>query len=228
MKTNLNRVLALTGAAALLVTIGGVGGASAAHLITSADIQDHTIGTVDVSSAANSAWSKVGPAGPKGATGATGPAGARGATGPAGAKGSKGTTGATGPAGPTGPAGATGPAGPSGLAGAFYAKAVYDSGDTNQGAIASVACSDDPTKTDFTAISGGVQLIGTDSAAATPVSSSFPGRMDWSTNTPKPNRLDGWIVQFNGADAPLKATVWALCVPTTSIPVTTTFTESQN
>src|SRR5262245_14401550 len=39
--------------------------------------------------------------------------------------------------------------------GAFYATANYDVGDTNAGAIATVAC--DPTSTDYTAIAGGVQ-----------------------------------------------------------------------
>ena len=101
---------------------------------------------------------------------------------------------------------------------AYYAKAVYDVGDTNAGAIATVACK---AETDV-AISGGVQTLGLDAEANsrnTPVSSSFPGRMDWSTNAPKVDRLDGWIVQFGGnAGAvsdkdPLKVTVYALCVP---------------
>jgi hypothetical protein len=58
--------------------------------------------------------------------------------------------------------------------------------------------------------------------------------MDWSlaTPAPKPNRLDGWIVQFGGnagatADkAPEKVKVWALCVPSTTIPVEVTYTQS--
>jgi hypothetical protein len=65
----------------------------------------------------------------------------------------------------------------------------------------------------------------------TPVSSSFPGRMDWSTNTPKQDRLDGWIVQFGGNagatsdKAPEKVKVWALCVPGANIPVKQTFQQ---
>ena len=56
--------------------------------------------------------------------------------------------------------------------------------------------------------------------------------MDWDTNTPKANRLDGWIVQFGGnAGAvsdkdPLKVKVWALCVPNTDIPVKQTYSQN--
>jgi hypothetical protein len=128
--------------------------------------------------------------------------------------------------------GQNGKDGKDGLAGAFYATAYYNAGDTNAGAIATVAC--DPTSTAFTAIAGGVQVTGLDAGANarnTPVSSSFPGRMDWNTNTPKADRLDGWIVQFGGnagatADKdPQKVKVWALCVPNTSIPVHQTFSQ---
>ena len=48
--------------------------------------------------------------------------------------------------------------GANGLLGAFYATAFYNAGDTNAGAIATVAC--DLTSTAFTAISGGVQVLG--------------------------------------------------------------------
>jgi hypothetical protein len=119
-----------------------------------------------------------------------------------------------------------------GMAGAFYATAFYNAGDTNAGAIATVAC--DATSSNYTAIAGGAQVTGLDADANsrnTPVSSSFPGRMDWSTNTPKVNRLDGWIVQFGGNagatsdKAPEKVKVWALCVPNTSIPVHQTYAQ---
>jgi len=61
-----------------------------------------------------------------------------------------------------------------------------------------------------------------------PVGQSFPGRMDWSTNTPKANRLDGWVVQFASqtGSAPEKVKVWALCVPGLSVPVEQTYTQS--
>ena len=136
--------------------------------------------------------------------------------------GATGATGAQGPVGPQGPKGDKGAQGVPGFAGAFYATAFYNAGNTNAGAIATVACNADPAKTDYVAISGGVQVLGLDAGANsrnTPVSSSFPGRMDWSTNTPKANRLDGWIIQFGGNagatsdKAPEKVKVWALCRP---------------
>ena len=150
-------------------------------------------------------------------------------------KGQQGWKGDNGAAGPQGHARAQGPKGDkgdSGLTGAFYATAFYNAGNTNAGAIASVAC--DAEKTDYVAISGGVQVLGLGEGANsrnTPVSSSFPGRMDWTTNAPRPGRLDGWIVQFGGnagatADkAPEKIKVWALCVPGASIPVNQTFQQ---
>jgi hypothetical protein len=139
-----------------------------------------------------------------------------------------GTTGAEGATGPAGPVGATGA---SGLEGAYYAVAKYDVGDTNGGAVATVACK----ATTDVAISGGVQTLaaGTNGLAGNvPVSSSFPGRMDWSTNTPIAGRLDGWIVQFGGNSSstslgdPHYEDIYALCVPGADIPVDTTYTES--
>jgi hypothetical protein len=112
------------------------------------------------------------------------------------------------------------------LKGAYYSVAFYDVGDTNAGAIATVACK----ATTDVAISGGVQV--TDFSRNTPVSSSFPGRMDWSANAPKPDRLDGWIVQFGGnAGAtsdkdPLREKVWALCVPHADVTTEQTYTQS--
>jgi hypothetical protein len=199
----------------------------------------------------------TGATGASGATGATGPAGAPAPSvlgsaplkGEAGAKGDTGAKGETGPAGEDGAAGTAGPAGlkgekgdagsagvkgdkgeagPSGLEGAFYSVAYYDKGDTNEGAIATVSCdADDAASQGYIAISGGVQTIGV--GDSTPVASSFPGRMEWSTNTPKPGRLDGWIVQFAGAPgkAPHKVKVWALCIKkTTDVPVKQTYTQS--
>lgn len=114
---------------------------------------------------------------------------------------------------------------------AYYAVAFYDVGDTNAGAIATVAC----VKETDVAISGGVQTVGLDATANsrnTPVNSSFPGRMDWTTNAPKPNRLDGWVVQFGGNagtvsdKAPEKVKVYALCVPGLTTGVTQTYLQS--
>jgi collagen triple helix repeat protein len=167
----------------------------------------------------------------KGERGPRGPVGPRGATGPTGAQGPQGAAGAAGPPGPTGARGATGATGPQGpkgdtgdsyLSGAYYAVAYYDVGDTNAGAIATVACS---SQSD-TAISGGVSID--DATKNVPVGQSFPGRMDWTTNTPLPNRLDGWIVQFAGDFHvnPEKVKVYALCVPNLTLPEVTTYTES--
>jgi hypothetical protein len=171
-----------------------------------------------------------GPKGDTGAAGADGAQGPKGDTGAAGADGAQGPKGDTGPAGADGKDGAQGPKGDTGdsyLTGAYYAVAYYDKGDTNAGAIATVACKAEAD----TAISGGAQVLGLDATANarnTPVSSSFPGRMDWTTNAPKPGRLDGWVVQFGGgATAPEKVKVWALCVPGLTLPVVQTYQQSQ-
>jgi hypothetical protein len=219
--TRSRRVPAIAGAVLVIAVIGG-GSATAASLVTSKGVQDDSLRSVDV---------KDGSLRVKDLTSRAVHTLQQGSAG-TGASGSTGATGATGAQGPKGDTGANG------LLGAFYATAFYNVGDTNAGAIATVACSS--TSTDFTAISGGVQVLGIgdnqaeiDAANArnTPVSSSFPGRMDWSTNTPKLDRLDGWIVQFGGnAGAtsdkdPVKVKVWALCVPDTSIPVVQTFSQ---
>ena len=169
--------------------------------------------------------------GDPGTPGAQGNQGNQGNPGADGAKGSKGDTGLKGDTGATGSKGDKGDKGDDYMAGAYYSVAFYDVGDTNAGAIATVACK---SVTD-TAISGGVQVLGLDADANgrnTPVSSSFPGRMDWSTNTPRPNRLDGWIVQFGGNAGttsdkdPAKTKIWALCVPGLNVPVVPTYTQS--
>jgi hypothetical protein len=222
--TRSRRVPAIAGAVLVIAVIGG-GSATAASLVTSKGVQDDSLRSVDVkdgslrvkdltSRAVHTLQQGSAGTGASGSTGATGAAGATGAQGPKGDKGSN------------------------GLLGAFYATAFYNVGNTNAGAIATVAC--DPASTAYTAISGGVQVLGigdnqTEIDAAnsrnTPVSSSFPGRMNWDTNTPRPDRLDGWIVQFGGnAGAtsdkdPVKVKVWALCVPDTSIPVVQTFSQ---
>ena len=106
--------------------------------------------------------------------------------------------------------------------GAVYRTAHYDNGG---GGIATVACADDDAASQqYVAISGGAYSIrSTDpiNTATQPITSSFAGRMDWSTNTPKPGRLDGWIVNFGPGDAP-DAThgtleVYALCVKVASL-----------
>ena len=211
---------------ALAVALSGTAVAGTAKLITGSQIANGTIKLTHLNKSTKAALK-----GDRGSTGAQGAAGAQGLVGPQGATGS---TGSQGPKGNTGADGKKGDKGDSELTGAFYATAFYNAGDTNEGAIATVACNADPVKTDYVAISGGVQVLGLDAGANsrnTPVSSSFPGRMDWNTNAPKPDRLDGWIVQFGGNagatpdKAPEKIKVWALCVPGASIPVNQTFTQ---
>lgn len=203
-------IAAVAVGAALFTTLGGVG-ATAAGLIGSAEIENDSIRSVDIQDSsikmkdlADGAITRLD--GAKGETGAKGDKGEKGAKGDNGEKGAKGD---------------------SGLLGAYYSVAYYNAGNTNAGAIATVACKQ---VTDV-AISGGVQVLGLDAGANarnTPVSSSFPGRMDWSTQAPRPDRLDGWIVQFGGVteNPPQKAKVWALCVPGASIPVEQTYTET--
>ena len=177
----------------LVVAVIGAGTATAASLVTSKDVQDNSLRSVDVKDgsasreghAALARSRRCSKPGPTGATGATGAAQGRhwceGRQGRQGAAGSAGcllrdgvlpTSSSTPTPGPLPRLRATRPRPPS------------------------------------PRISGGVQVLGIggnqgeiDAANSriTPlVSSSFPGRMDWTTNSPKPNRLDGWIVQFGG------------------------------
>lgn len=137
--------------------------------------------------------------------------GAKGATGATGKTGATGTTGAPGSAGPAGPQGV------SGLSGAFYATATYTNGADGW---ATAGCypqgsTSDADSQKYTAIAGGVEeddASGNNGPSGSSVIASFPGRMDWSTNSPKPGRVDGWVVGLSGGNnTPLK--VYALCVP---------------
>jgi hypothetical protein len=208
------RGVALVASAAILALLAGGGGAIAASLITSADIKDKTIKKVDL--AKNAVETQKVKDGTLKLADLNKKANDAIATG-------------VGPQGPQGPKGDKGDAG---VTGAYFSVAFYNAGNTNAGAIATVACK---AQTD-SAISGGVQVLGLDEDANsrnTPVSSSFPGRMDFAATppAPKPNRLDGWIVQFGGTAgavsdaAPEKVKVWALCVPNTPIPVVQTYTQ---
>ena len=101
------------------------------------------------------------------------------------------------------------------FSGAVYRVENYTNGG---GGDATVACAtDEATSQKYTAIAGGVEAGHTGTNGFS-VAASFPGRMDWSTGTPKSGRLDGWIVLGNGQYTD-NLKVWALCVPTTSIPV---------
>jgi hypothetical protein len=110
-----------------------------------------------------------------------------------------------------------------GTAGTIYRVAHYATAGT--GAIASVSCADDDTKSQqYIAVAGGVQMVDADgdsdvSNDANPnVSDSFPGRMHWATGSgndafPKPGRLDGWVVRFGSQPMDTPINVWAVCMP---------------
>lgn len=198
-------VVVLAAAAVLAVSAGS--GAVAGSMITGDDIKDRSIETQDLAGGAVTT-TKVENNTLKLKDLSSEVTEKLGVQGPAGPKGAQGDKGAQGPQGPKGL---------SGLEGAKYRTMTYLNGG---GGDATVACADDnEVSQTYTAIAGGVQ--GGTSATQDDgfaVNSSFPGRMDWNTGTPKPGRLDGWIVLGNG-EYTSTLTVWALCVPTTSIPV---------
>ncbi len=116
-------IVVVSGVITLTLVAGG--GALAGSLITSAqiknnairsvDVRDGTLKLKDVSEAAQAALAgqdgAAGPQGPEGEVGARGPVGPEG---PAGATGPAGAPGPSGPAGPSGPQGRTGLQGPPG------------------------------------------------------------------------------------------------------------------
>ena len=202
---------AVTVTAVLVAVLTVTSGAFAAKkylVVSSSQIKDGAISLNDLSPAAHKALQTQ--QGPKGDTGATG------ATGAAGAAGAAGATGAQGPQGPQGPAGVSG----------YEVRTWrYSKDDVNSdmglgyvgvgsGAIATVACS--PGKV---ALGGGYWFksagdTGFNSQAVSDgsgVIASFPGRMDWSTNTVKPNDNSGWIVQVNNKVNAADMTLYVVC-----------------
>lgn len=184
--------------ALLMWAIAGAGGSAiAGHLIGSKDIRDGSVRKVDLAPGVQHRLETISKPGPQGPKGDTGPIGPRGQVGNDGRD--------------------------ARAVERYWAVAFYDVGDTNAGAIATVACS---AQTDV-AISGGVQTLGLgDNTAPAAVASSFPGRMDWAANEPKKQRLDGWIVQFDADQPPNKVKVWALCERGANIDVVGTYTQS--
>jgi hypothetical protein len=229
----MKRTILALGTIALALAVTSGAWAAQKYIITSwnqvqpgtlrgANIHDHTLGLNKLSRKAQSELQgPQGPAGPSGPSGPAGPSGPRGDSGPIGPQGN---------VGPTGARGAQGLKGDSGFAGAFYSVQNYNE-TVGVGAIATAACdpNDDANSQNYVAISGGVQdtdsstdMTTNDSQVA--VAASFPGRMDWNTDTPKPDRLDGWIVQFaHVGSQDNNLVVWALCVPASdfggSVPV---------
>ena len=206
-------------AAVLAVTSGAFAAANHYLITSSSQIKDGAVSAADLSPAARNALQ-----GQKGNTGAAG------RQGPAGAQGLKGDTGATGAQGPKGDTGATGAQGPKGSAAhqrvrgshlalqqgrATTRTRVPAYAGVGSGAIATVACS--PGKV---ALSGGYRFTsagdnGFNSSAiadGSGVVASFPGRMDWNTNTVKPNDNSGWIVQVNNKVDAADMTLYVVCV----------------
>jgi len=191
---------------ALAVALSGTAVAGTAKLITGSQIANGTIKLADLHPSAKTALK-----GERGATGAQGPAGAHGVQGPVGPQGA---TGAKGDKGDKG--------GFSGLVTRHY-DYVQDAGypGAGSGGIATVACDDDPAVSQTkVAIGGGVQFLDVGRSTGTlqnayvgetHITDSFPGRMDWDSNTPKPNRLDGWIVRLNTTPS-VDMRVWVTCV----------------
>jgi hypothetical protein len=104
------------------------GTATAAHMITGAqikngsvtgrDVKDKSLTAADFKGSVAGETGPQGPIGPQGVTGAQGATGSAGPTGPKGATGDLGVTGPTGVAGPTGPTGPTSTvSGPTGVTG---------------------------------------------------------------------------------------------------------------
>jgi hypothetical protein len=210
----MKKVIAVLGTVALTLMIT-TGAFAAKGMLTGSDIKNGSIGTVDLSKSAKAALKgHQGAQGEKGATGGKGDTGAAGPQGPAGATGATGTT------------GAQGPKGPAGVSGYEVRTWRYSKDDANSdmgpgyvgvggGAIATVACSPDKV-----ALGGGYRFTsagdnGFHSHALSDgsgVVASFPGRMDWSTNTVKPNNNSGWIVQVNDKVKLADMTLYVICV----------------
>jgi hypothetical protein len=144
----------------------------------------------------------------------------------AGVNGKDGVNGRDGKDGAQGPQGIPGLTGKNGVSGYEVRTWRYSKDDANSdmgpgyigvgsGAIATVACS--PGKV---AIGGGYRFTsagdnGFNSKAISDgsgVVASFPGRMDWNTNTVKPNDNSGWIVQVNNKVNAADMTLYVVCV----------------
>lgn len=215
--STLRRPVPALAAGVLAVAVVGAGSATAATFVTSKDVKDSSLRSVDVKDGSLRVKDLTGRAvttlqkgGPQGATGATG------------AQGPKGDTGAQGPKGADGVSGYE-------VKTFDYIAGIghrdgYDGMDSGYagvggGAIATVACS-----TGKEALGGGYWFRGGangfDSPALTSgvaVTASFPGRMDWNTNTPKADRNDGWIIQVNKPQNvnPGDLTMYVICANVT-------------
>ena len=197
--------------------------------LSGADIQSRSIALSDLTLHARvSLRGQQGPTGPIGVKGSTGATGAPGpvAGGIPGSQGDPGAAGAKGDPGAGGAKGAPGAAGAKGVSGYEVRTWRYSKDAANSdmgpgyvgvggGAIATVACSPDKV-----AVGGGYWFTsagdnGFNSQAlhdGSGVIASFPGRMDWSTNTVKPDNNSGWIVQVNDKVNLADMTMYVICV----------------
>jgi hypothetical protein len=216
--TILKKGITLIGVLAAVLAITSGAFATNHYLVTSSkQIKNGVVSVSDLSPAARKAL-----LGKK----TTGSAGAQGLSGAQGPQGSKGDTGAAGPQGPKGDTGAQGAQGHTGVSGYEVRTWRYSKNDANSdsgpgypgvggGAIATVACS--PGKV---AIGGGYRFTSDDQGGfnshaltdGSGVIASFPGRMDWSTNTVKSNDNSGWIVQVNKSVTLADMTLYVVCV----------------
>jgi hypothetical protein len=96
-------------AAVVSAVVAAASATAATIIVTSKNIKDGTIQTIDISAKAKRALKgnrgPRGPQGPSGPAGSQGTSGQAGPAGPEGPKGDKGDTGATGATGPEGPSG---------------------------------------------------------------------------------------------------------------------------
>ena len=151
-------------------------------------------------------------------------------------QGKKGTTGPVGPVGPVGPqgpagaAGATGAQGPQGPVGVsgyevqhlalLEGRRQHGHGCGRTSASAAALSPRSPARlarSRLAAATGSRRRVTAGSTRqavsdGSGVVASFPGRMDWSTNTVKPNDNSGWIVQVNNKVNLADMTLYVVCV----------------
>ena len=169
-------------AAVVAAIVAAASGTAATIVVTSKNIKNGTIQTVDLSAKAKRALK--GNRGPRGLRGLAGLPGSDGSAGP------QGLPGPVGPQGPSGPSGPQGPAGP-GLSDLYY---VFETGTAPPSGPGTAIAQCDPGDI---AISGGGS-VDTGRIYATRFTGSFP--------------YDGWLVgAYNESTAPATIEAVALC-----------------
>lgn len=190
MSTILFKHRALTTiAAAAILAVGAGSGAVASNLITSEDIQNHTIQQRDLAPGLKAKVNRK----PLAAQAIPGPKGDAGEQGPAGKDGVNGKDGADSTVpGPAGIDGKDGEDGANGVSG--YEVRTWDYANVSGGGYATMTC-----PVGKVALGGGYRWTNEDVAMTKGLSvvESFPGRMDWSTNQPIAGDYRGWVVRPN-------------------------------